>query len=101
MSDLSDAVIGTKIKMPKAYSSGADVVAVTSVTKTQVVCGDTRLRKSDGLVIGSSDGWCRRYASVATGGDFLQARLAVAASRLREIKVTAENIDVIEGLLRG
>lgn len=101
MGDLSSATVGTKIKVPRTFRSGFYLGIVTRVTNSQVCCGNTRLRKEDGLVVGSGDSWNRKHASIATDSDILQYRIDCATFKLRDIEVTAENVDVIEALLRG
>lgn len=97
--DLLHATIGIKIRVPRAFSSEFDIITVTAFTASTVVCGKTRIRKSDGLVIGSGSGWHRAHAQVATPEDIFKYRVAIAQTRVREIKVTVGNLQAVEALL--
>ena len=98
MSDLSAATVGSKIKIPDEYSRAFTVVKVYRVTDSQVFCGTTRLRKSDGLLIGTS-GFSRRFARIATEADILAFRMRVAQSRVAGIRVTEDNLVLVESLI--
>ena len=96
MGDLSLAVIGTQIKIPNEFGRSFMIKKVTSVSPANVICGDTKLRKSDGFVSGSGAGWSRRFANIATDADIIENRIACAKDRLQMIKVSEKNIEVIE-----
>ena len=101
MSDLSTAKIGTAIALQKYYSGEMHILRVTSITATRIACGTTYLRKADGLIIGSSgigDGVL--YGRIATDKDILKARIARAQAGIAHLRVTEENLIVIESLLQ-
>lgn len=102
MNDLSKAKIGSKIAIPLDYSSGVNILSVTSVTEKQIVCGDTRVRKSDGLVLGTGgNAWHKRYAHIATEKDLLQKRITSVAFKLRVVSITEENLEAAEIFLEA
>lgn len=99
MSELADAVVGTKIVVQEQYSSLYRILTVTAVSDKMVHCSHIRFRKSDGLLIGSAGMWTSRYASIADAGHLMDDRIRTASRMLSKIKVNASNIDAIEKLL--
>ena len=79
---------------------GISAWRVTAETKTQLVCGNVRFNKLTGRLVGSS-GYNITTGRIATPDDLIEIRVQRAQQRLAKIKVTADNIDVVEAFLKA
>ena len=99
MSELTDAVVGTKIAVREQYSSLYRILTVTAVSDKTVHCNYSRFRKSDGLLIGSAGTWTSRYACIAGEEHLMEDRIRNASQRVSKIKISKKNIDAIEAFI--
>lgn len=102
MPDLSEVTLETKIAVPRDYSSRVNIYHVTSLTSKQIICGNIRIRTSDGLVLGTGgDVWHRQYAHIATEQDLLLNRIESVTNRIFKVKITKENLEAAETFLKS
>lgn len=89
----------------------SQVVTVTRLTKTQIVIGDSKFRKMDGRMVGSSQ-WCKDYLAYPKPGEIDAIRYKEAhrtlACRVCEAcqinmlkKVSLEDLQRIADILAG
>jgi hypothetical protein len=97
MSDLSNVKVGDTLACSVGYGL-VSIIKVDRITKTQVICGVRRFNR-DGRLIGSH-GFNTPRAWPATEKDILNARIKRAQGGLDRLKVSAENIDSVEALLK-
>lgn len=84
------------------YGREVVLIRVEKVTPTQVVTGTTRWSRKNGRRVGASSSFGRSpYGRVPTADDLLAARVQRARRKLGDLKVTPENIDAVETLLKG
>ena len=68
------------------------VVRVSHTTKTQVVCGNRRYRRSDGHLVGSNDAWVWMRVSIPQEGELetvrQRAEVRVVVDRMLMLSVS-------------
>lgn len=74
-------------------------MVVTKVTKTQIVCGDTRYNKRTGYEVGS-DSYSRSYIDLPREGDWVKLDMQLATYKLQKVKVTEDNAKQILEFLK-
>lgn len=95
MNVLENSVAGDKLAVWYGWNA-VSIETVARTTKTLVITERHRFNR-DGSVPG--DGYARTRAKPATDEDLMAVRILSATEKLRELKVTAQNIEAIEGLL--
>lgn len=99
---LDDVKVGDLIALGERFGSGVTLLKVERLTATTAVCGTSRFKLEDGMLIGSGGGnrWdYRRYGRKANATDLINVRIRRAASELKEFKVSKENLEAVEALL--
>lgn len=68
------------------------VVSVSRTTKTQVICGNRRYRRSDGYLVGSNDAWVWTCVSIPQEGELetvqQRAEIRVVFDRMLMLSVS-------------
>jgi hypothetical protein len=107
---IKDVKVGDKIKCVNAYLRNEyDIFTVDRVTKTLAVCGSVSFQLESGLMRGTRDRFRSRYGYKTTdaevaeikAGQDLKARLRAAKARLECFRVTADNLEAVEALLKA
>ena len=98
MSELKGVKIGGYIASSARFGSANELFRIDRLTATTVVCGDTKFRIADGMMLGSSSEWNTRYGRIATADDMVKERIRRAREKLRNLIVTAENVEAVEAL---
>jgi hypothetical protein len=100
--NLENAKAGDMLIAGSLFSSQTRCLMVDRTTATQVICGNERFRKTDGKSVGTS-GWHSYWARIPSAEELakaqLAARIAIAADKLRRLRVTEENLAAVEALL--
>lgn len=97
-----DVKVGDLLALPERFGSSLTLMKVDRLTATTAVCGTSRFKLDDGMMIGSGGGgrWdFRQYARCATPSDLLNVRIRRAAIKLKDFKVSADNLEAVEALL--
>lgn len=97
MSDLSNVKVGDKLVV-RGWNC-FDIVSVTRLTKTLVICGERKFTKQ-GLVPGQVT-YYKYNASVATSEDIMSVRIQKAVNKWHRFMITKKNIDAVEALLKN
>lgn len=71
---LSSVKAGDSLIFRSRYCPEGVVVSVSRTTKTQVVCGSRRFRRSDGYLVGSDGAWVWERVSIPQEGELGSVR---------------------------
>ena len=89
---LSSVKIGDSLICRSRHYPEGMVVRVSHTTKTQVVCGNRRYRRSDGRLVGSDGAWVWMRVSIPQEGELetvrQRAEVRVVVDRISKLSVS-------------
>lgn len=89
---LSSVKAGDSLIFRSRYCPEGVVVSVSRTTKTQVVCGNRRYRRSDGRLVGSVGAWVWMCVSIPQEGELetvrQRAEVRVVLDRMLKLSVS-------------
>jgi len=95
---LEDMKAGDLVYYTVSYGHEIHIVKIDRLTKSQIICGNSRFQRKTGIMIGHDDPWSPVSISPITDQvrkQYEQQKLRAKLRSLGKIKVTDENYEAI------